>query len=238
MFNFEVLQKIPDSYRKSFIADGANGICYRTSYGDVYKEFISGITENNDLEMLTSIDNPYFAFPRILVYLKEKTHAGLTGYRMDYVEGVRFCEIDPNIPIKVLIKASRNIERGILDFTRQYSILIYDLNRDNVLFQDNNEFKIVDTDLYEYYPSEGLYYNLKYNMKQWNEYMLYNLGCALDTFYSNELNLHLEIAINNGKICASNLIKEIIAEVKKQTNGDIKTLNDYNEGIKLIRKRE
>lgn len=238
MANFEVLQRIPDSYRKSYVSEGANAICYRTSNGYVYKEFINGISENNDLEMLSKIHNPYFAFPRRLIYLKEKTLAGLVGYIMDYVDGILFYEIDPKTPIEVLIKASKNIEKAILEFTRKYSILIYDLNNGNVLFQNNNEFRIVDTDLYEYSPSNGLYYNLKYNMKQWNEYMLYNFGFSFNTFYSDVLNLRFEIAMNNGKISASSLIKEVVFEIERKLNASVKTLDDYNQGIKLIRKKE
>ena len=238
MANFEVLDEIPQTYRKQFIGDGANGVCFKTEDGDVFKEFIYTPTNQGNIEILSSLQSSFFTFPKTLVYVGEKNKDTLVGYKMDYVDGVPFDELNPNTRVEEVLESIKNIERAILELTRHHSILLFDLHNDNVLFQRDNQIKVLDTDMYEYSPSSETYENSKYNMRVWNEFMLYNFGCQFDAFYSELLNLRFEIALTNGKLKSSDILEEVICEMRKISHSEITSLDDYNEGLKLIKRKE
>lgn len=233
MAKIEVLETIPDSYKRSFINSGANGRCYKTEYGDVYKEFSSRFIYEEEIKTIGNIDSNYFAFPNIIVYLRKK----LKGYRMDFVEGEFFKKLDRKTKIKVLINAAINMEKEIINLSKEYGIGLYDLNDGNVIFQSTNEFKVMDTDLYEIASSYELYDLLKRNIKEWNEFLLYNMACKSNIFKSDKLNNRFELALHNGKVRASDLIMEIVSEIRKEIKKDIITLDDYYNGIKIIKRK-
>ena len=71
-----------------------------------------------------------------------------------------------------------------------------------------------------------------------NIYLLYNLMCYTNAFYSERLNLRFEIAMYTGKIKSSDMIEELLEEIRLDTGIDSKTLEDFFEGMKLIRRRK
>ena len=238
MQRFEVLDSIPAEYKHKFINDGANGDCYRMLNGDVYKEFKMHFPFERELDILSTLKSPFFAFPKKLVYVGDYRTDCLTGYTMDYVDGVTFKELDRKTRIDDLLQASRDIENEILQITKHHGILLYDLNNGNVFIRPDVSFGVIDTDYYEYAPSNEAYDNAKYNMKMWNEYLLYNLMCYTNAFYSERLNLRFEIAMYTGKIKSSDMIEELLEEIRLDTGIDSKTLEDFFEGMKLIRRRK
>ena len=44
--------------------------------------------------------------------------------------------------------------------------------------------------------------------------------------------------MHTGKYKASDIIEEVVKEIRNQTSIDVNTLEDYYEGIKLIKKKE
>lgn len=238
MDNIEVLPSIPQEYKQQIIGAGEHGKCYKTSDGEVYKEFKGKYAYEKDLLMLSQIQSPYFAFPNKIIYLEEKLPENLKGYIMDYVDGSSFNNIDRKTKIDAIISAALDVEKNIFEISRYFYISLFDLHNNNVFFCPNNQFKIIDTDLYEYVPYKDVYGTLRENMKEWNEYLLYNLECMFECFKSREINLHFEIAMHTGKYKASDILSEVVSEIRKETKEDVSTLEDYYEGIKLIKKKE
>ena len=62
MQKYEVLDSIPECYKKEYIGAGTNGVCYKTSQGEVFKEFKGTFTFGRDIEELVKIQSPFFAF--------------------------------------------------------------------------------------------------------------------------------------------------------------------------------
>ena len=238
MDNFIVLKSIPEEFKKEAINAGAHGICYKTSDGEVYKEFMTKYAYQKDLEILSQIQSPFFAFPKKIIYLNKKDPDNLKGYIMDYVDGINFKGIDRKIKIDALIESALEVEKEIFAISKDFYISLFDLHNNNVLFQKNNKFKIIDTDLYEYVPYKDVLATLKANMMEWNEFFLYNLECMFECFLNSKLNLHFEIAMRNGKYKASDILSEVVDEIRKETYTEIDTLEDYYEGIKIIKKKE
>ena len=238
MAKFEVFDTIPSEYKQSYLGEGTHGDCYLTSYGDVYKEFKGSFPYDTELGMTSEIVLPSFAFPTKLVYLGKKDPSALKGYRMDRVIGKKFCDLDPKTKIEVLLDAARGVEKDILELVKYHAIVLYDLNNANVLFQNNDTFRVIDTDLYYWMPSEETYDNLKQSMMEWNEYLLYNMKGGRQAFYSEKLNNYHEIALTNGKYRASSVIEEVLDEIRVNTGIEPTTLEEYNESVKLIKRKE
>ena len=59
---YVVLDRVPDSYKYKFIGNGANGRCYLTSEGEVYIEFGGRLCFKDSLDIMTGLNNPFFAF--------------------------------------------------------------------------------------------------------------------------------------------------------------------------------
>ena len=238
MANFEVVDTIPSTYKLKKLGDGANGNTYITSDGDVYKEFKGLYTYETELEKLSETISPSFVFPNMIVYLGRKSSDTIKGYRMDYISGTRFDELDPKTRISVLLEAAKKVEKDIILLAQYSGIVLYDVNRANVILQNDNTLKVVDTDLFMYMPSSELYENLKLSMKEWNEFLLYTLKGGTMVFKSGLLNLRHEIAVYNGKIRASDVIEDVLNEIRHTTHEDVSTLEEYYEGLKLIKREE
>ena len=238
MAKFEVVPTIPSEYRYKYLNEGANGVCYLTTQGDVFKQFRMPCPYERELGRLSELENPSFTFPSKLVYLGVKDPLTLKGYRMNYVTGTKFSDLDPKVRMELIINASKVVEDNIIYITKESGLVIIDISNDNVLFLDNNAFNVFDTDLYDFDLYEESYDNIKANMKEWNQFMLGELKGGTRLFLSSDLNNQHEIAMIHGKYRASEVIQRVMAEIRKQTGYYPETLGDYQEGVKLIKRKE
>ena len=238
MANFEVVDAIPSTYKLRSLGEGANGNTYITSDGDVYKEFKGLYTYGEELERLSETVSPSFAFPNMIIYLGRKSSDTIKGYRMDYISGTRFDALDPKTRISVLLEAAKKVEKDIILLAKYSGIVLYDVNRANVILQNDDTLKVIDTDLFMYLPSSEVYENLKLSMKEWNEFLLYTLKGGTTVFKSGLLNWRHEVAVFNGKLRASEVIEAVLSEIRQTTHEDVSTLEEYYEGLKLIKREE
>lgn len=236
MPKFEVVDTIPAAYRKVEFKGGTNGKCYLTADGDVYKHFGYPYPYDYELGVLSDAESDTFAFPTTVVYLGSKDPINLKGYRMPLEQGWTFDKLNTKTKMEILLNASRIVEDEALRLAKESGIVLEDVNNGNVVFRRNNTFGIYDTDLYYVHPNEETYEDAKQTMKEWNDYMLHNLGVNMDAFYSDTLNLHTELAIDSGKYRASELMEEIMTEMRTQGRIDPITLEDFNQGMRLIRR--
>lgn len=239
MARYEELETIPATYRKVMLEggdSGANGVCYLTSDGDVYKHFRMPFPYDYELGVLSEIESPSFAFPTCLVYLGKKDPVNLKGYRMDLVQGKKFAQLDPKTRIDLLLEAARKVEKDIVELAKNHAVVLYDVNNSNVIFQRDNTFRVIDTDLYMYQPSEEQYLNCMESMKEWNEYFLMNLKGGSLCFKSWALNEYHENALYQGDYPASYVTEKVIGEMRRNTGIDPVTLEEYYEGVQLLKK--
>lgn len=232
-----ILSSIPKEYTKIEIGSGTSGICYLTNDGKVFKKINYELTSLSVIKYLCNVKNSSFVFPTHLIYLNKKSKLEFIGYLMEYIKGISFTDIDKNTNIDLIVNAIKEVENNIILFSKENNILINDLHDGNVLFTKDNKLKIIDIDLYEYSYFEDIYPIIKYNLREWNEFILYTLNCRLSCFKSDILNLHHEISVTNGKYKSSDIIEEIIQGIQKEKCEDVKTLDDYYNGLKLVKKR-
>ena len=132
-----------DNFKDIYLSKGGAGKCFITLDGNsVYKEFY----EKNNKCFHPKEDSDVFVFPKALVYNHEEE---LTGYLMDYINGNTFNNLSSNFDLHVLIDNIKLIEQEILKHSLYFMTMI-DLNYGNILIDENNRFRIIDTDGYYY----------------------------------------------------------------------------------------
>ena len=224
---YEILDYIPDSYRYKKLGSGAHGTAYLTEDGMVFKELNNGVKYPDDLRAQTTLESKYFAFPRRITYLGERSDDRLTGYLCHHKDGVVFDDIPGTVRLDSIITASSNLEVDMTNLTRYYGVVVDDL--------DNNG--VFDTEQYECFSLEEYPENIKKNIRAWAEYLLYNMGAYLDAFKDWKLNMHFESAVYYGKFRPSEFLRELVEAIRKASGEQIETLDDYDRYFSLIKKR-
>ena len=148
------------------INKGRNGICYLTKDNQVLK-VINDINETK-LSELMKYNSESFIFPKSLVY--EKKSNKCIGYLMDYVDGMPVKFIPETTLLDKYTHSIKKIEEEIAKLT-VYKLHIIDAGISNVLFDVNEDLKVVDTDFYE--PKSELKNLYSVNMSSYNYGAIY-----------------------------------------------------------------
>ena len=228
--------EIPGGFKSKFLGKGANGECFLTDTGAVFKQMKYREENYDDIVGITKLESDYFAFPKELVYQGERSASTLVGYTMDYVDGVSIRSLGPETNIRDLINALANLEHEIAVLSKDQNLVCYDLNYGNMLYQkDKKEFKVVDTDLYYFDLHEEYPYVLKQNIKELSEYILYYLAGYYD-FKDYNINLYFEICVTNGKARPSRVLTDILNALEKEMHEEVNTLGDFKANLQLIKR--
>ena len=236
---YEVLDHIPASYKKKSLGRGCHGECFLTEDGLAYKELDNGVKYPEDLRGLTTVTSEFFAFPKKIIYLGTRSDDTLQGYLCDYVEGIDFRQIPSDTSIIDIIRASEHFEKGMAEVTMHKGVVVDDLdNNGNVLYlPEKKEFKAIDTEQYECFSLEEYRTNMKKNLRQWARFILYGLHMTPYSFNNETLNLHLEMATYYGRFRPSIFLYDVLDEIRNEICDSVETLEDYEEGIKLIKRK-
>jgi len=220
--------KIPEEYRKNYIGSGDNGNCYLISNNEVFKTFFyPEIFEKRVIE-LTKMNNPYFIFPKKIVYVKNK----FVGYIMDYVDGVTLDKMK-NIDIFKYIEDIKNIEYYIAVLSRRGYFLM-DFKNANIMIDKNNNIKIIDTDYFLKTDNTDKLYNT--NIHDFAFAILRPfVNIYRDSFKSRELEYKRRLLID-GKYLPSKFLIDILKEYRLILLNEVNNTSDMKESMRLLLK--
>ena len=225
----------PNDFKKNYIGEGCNGICYLISNGkQVYKEMKHDQIDAYLLKQFTYFDSDVIAYPRRIVYKDQIDDKNIIGYIYDYVEGKRLDEIDDSENIHDIINASNDFEEG-LKKEAERGIFAYD---PNPIYTPDKKIKLVDTDAFEMSYDE-IYYIYKCSMQSWGDFMLHVLKMNYNFIYNNpKIHEYFMLLVRQGKMKPSKFIQCILDEIERQTNQNVQTVKDFKEGQELILKKK
>lgn len=228
-----IVDDIPLDYYKEQVGSGVMGRCFLTSENKVYKEFKDSYNGVSTFDYLTEVKYDFFVFPEILIYLNDCCSHKLVGYLMPYVRGCDFDNLDGNIKVDNFIEALKKLEAQIRIMSDE--ILIEDMNPNNMIYNSyNNSIFVIDTDLYIKTPHDP-YRTYRENIKELASSTLRLINDAEKLSF--RINQIIRESILYGVISPSLVYSEVTEEVERRLNMDIKTLNDLNQGIRLVRRK-
>ena len=133
------------------LGEGHDAICYKNDKNRVYKIFknkkiINEMTVktilNGDRELFSSLSNDSVHTPDLLVFDDSKR---IVGYSYPYVSGTVISQMSEDITVSQLFE---NYDKllGDIDKISEKGFYIKGIHRDNILFDENNTFHIIDLD--------------------------------------------------------------------------------------------
>ena len=231
-----VLNNIPN-LNEHELGRGAYGRCFLAKDNTVLKLFYTNERDiYQNIERMSHLESPNFAFPKDLVYLKEISDSGFIGYYMDFIEGDHFDVLDGSINLDTFLTSLCKLESEIRRLTFDYGLKIFDIAYDNSFYSSDDDIKIIDTDLYTF---SDLPYNqlLSHNFSEVSDLISeYFIRANERRFKSDRLKDYL-YDFYDGLINPSAYLYEVIEEIRRESSEEIKDYNSFKNNIKLIMKR-
>lgn len=234
------LEQIPESFTKKNIDPRKNTLdkCFLTDDNRVFKKLKDMNPYIKEYEFLAKQSSKTFIFPDELVFLKKGDDFEFCGYLMEYIQGNILRTQKRDIQLSNLIKAMQVLETSIKNDISLNSVEINDLNLGNIIYTENNTLKVIDTDLYDYNSTPRLQDLYIKNIREYNNsimaFIFENLAC----YDSHNIDLLKEINKYTiyGEIKASEMLKEYQYILSEYFQEEIKTLNQMDKKLALIRK--
>lgn len=184
---------------------GFNGTCYITKDGEFFK--LMEEPNMDTLEKLSKFSSPHFLFPKRLVYDK---HGKLIGYVREYVDGDTIANIPSEFNLDKYTSEIEKIENEIAVLTN-YKLHIVDAGVNNILYTNDGELRIIDTDFYE--PNSTISGLYAANMKNVGYSLMYPVCDITKPMRCNrDLNIYMQRTLD-GKMKPSDLIYEFAREI-------------------------
>ena len=218
------LDRIPRSLRMKKIGSSANGNFYLTSNNRVFKKFKEGSIDEILIELLMDLRYKGFTFPEQLVIVRNI----LAGYTNRRRNGLLLEQ--PNlkeIRIMDFLRAEQDFEKGLREFSYDTRLelvdprMFYTANKNliNVNSDMVREFNLAITD-----PGAENFRTYAASMEK----LLFD-----GEYYSPKLN-DLKRGCLQGYVEPSVFMSEALDRLDHYA--EINTLEDYNEGLVLLRK--
>ncbi len=216
-----------DELTQNEISSTDNGKCYRVNDDLVFK-YVENPNEDI-IKRLSKFYSTHFAFPRALVYENGK----LIGYIREFVIGEMITNLPEFVSFEKYTNEMERIEREIEVLTK-YKLRIVGLNRKNIIFDNEQGTRIIDTEgVFEENSSNNLYSS---NMIAFSSNIMYPVFNMNETEFTNEkLNRYKQMVLE-GKMNPSNLIHEINYELYGLGFDRVENLNDFKNQIKCLQK--
>lgn len=233
MQNEIIYENIPQEYYYKELGRGCNGICYLTKDKNVYKEYYEEINYLDTLKALSGYDSSIFMFPKKLIYLKEISKENLKGYTMNYASGCTFNELSDNIKIKKLIEDIKELEKEMAKLLYE-GIIIKDLNPTNLIYNEENGIKVIDTDFYEV-TYDDIY---SYRRREATIDLASTIISRIITdecYNDNEISKLITKCGGYGQMSNYVLLQEIMKIVENRY-GNINTLGEFKHCMTLTKK--
>jgi hypothetical protein len=228
MENRIYLDKVPRSLKMKKIGAGQNGKCYLTNKKQVYKEYYNKGIDDEITDRLTKLNYEGFTFPKQLVIVD----GVFKGYIKDYVEGQTIDSLDrTKTNIGDFLEALKAFETQLMEFSYDTELDVCDLNLHNLVYTNDNRIVNIDTDIIHpfIYPITNPYFE---NLKELSSSLQ---KIFLDgEFKSRELQQLQNECLVKGFMRPSTFISRALYRLDGYA--DINTIDDYEQGLVLLRK--
>lgn len=233
--NHIVFNKGTNSLKENYLKSGCHGSCYLIGNNLVYKEMPLEAMDPNRIRHFSFAESDYFSFPKMVVYNNQRSDENMVGYIMNYIEGIRIDKINKEEKIEDLINACEILEKEILRISRYEGIVLYDVSYDSMRYTKDKEIKLIDTDSYLFEPSEETSFNYKRSLRELSNNMMLLLAKGYP-FKDNNLSENYEKCIFYGGVKPSNMLMEILDQIRKETKENITTIEEYKEAQKILKR--
>lgn len=224
---------IPFSLKEKYIGSGEFGRVYKTSDGKVYKQFkYPKYTHEHVIDMYylgKSTPSDIFIFPEDLVFKNDL----LIGYITKLINGYSFDYIRQEINLETLINELKRLEREVVTYST-LKVKLHDFHQGNLFMSDKDKIHVLDTDEF-YYTDENVGITLERNLSQISFPIINGILDGQLSFEDKRLNYDKNTCFMGG-ILPSDYINEVINELNKYSEEEIKTVGDLQEGISLLLK--
>ncbi len=228
-----VLDEIPKGFYKKKLNRGVSARCYLTESGDVFKKYYQKVGYVNLLQMLSEQKSDMFVFPRDLVFLHDTRDENFVGYLMRYAKGVQFDSLDESIKMKQFLRHMLELEKEMLRLT-ECGIIMEDLNQGNILYDKEDGFTVVDTDLYDITLDDSFKQMYRESIKDLGETVVSEL-IGIGNFIMPQIQEEVYNCAAHGFIRPTTMLERIIALTEPEC-GKVETLADFERNITLMRK--
>ena len=226
-----------EDLKYKYLGSGKFGDCYLTKNNFVFKEFTCPCNKETEETLFyeCNINNKSFMFPLELIYKNDKDYTNLIGYLKKYSDGTFISDIDSNEKLENILRSIIIFEKNIKEISK-YKIRIFDLKNENVLYSKDNMLEVIDTDFYKVDNSLNYRDIIKCNMMEL-EYLISTNLIKINPYCLSPKKLFSYYeSTSDGKMLVSDYLYEIINEINKTIDYDIKSYSDFNDGIKLLLK--
>lgn len=232
------LDSIPESYKIKEVGRGANGVCYRTEAGKLFKHYFSQMDESFYLPLKDICDYSHSEnLPQIIEMIF--VQGNFDGYLRDYVDGTTIKELDLNTKVKPFIPAIKTFGMNMRDDIRT-GIQYRDMHSENVIYTPDGQIKVIDYDLF-YRTYDDMFFrdDLMYAFRvELSPTMLSLLMGSTETGipYIDALRTKCTSRYEN-PIRPDQAYEETINYLERELQTNIETFNEVREGISLLRKK-
>lgn len=235
------IRDFSDDYISQSLGKGVTAECFLTKDGTVFKKFDPNWAKllEEKAMYLQNFESDNFTFPKQLVYLDKK----YIGYIRDYAYGKTIDTLSDAINIKRMIEALKKLEESSNILSDKLSLI--DLSGENIVYDcSSNKMTIIDTDFFER-AENGIYYRgtrqiqTFFDNRTWISQSFYSLTKECEEISKIvSLKIAQALSINMmGFSAASTMLLEIIDELEKLTDREIKTIGDYKNCIKIVKEK-
>lgn len=237
MANKIILDEIPNDFMIKSLGSGVSAECFLTSDNKAFKKFY-GSNLGSMYKHLTTKDrhkSDIFVFPKTYVFQYNDDPDNFIGYLMEYIDGQKLSELESTTLLRDIISMVSMIEKDMKRLTYE-GLMFTDLNTNNIIFKKDKTPKIVDTDLYESTYDDFFGEMYRENIKELSSSIISDVIRGGFT-ESHDLNGYILDSLVHGSVLPSNVLEEVMLYIKSKTGIDVKTYEEYKNGLKLIKKK-
>ncbi len=216
--------KIPSEYMMNYLGHGFNASVYKLDEENVFKKFNYRGKFEESCKELMKLNSDTFVFPKELVY---ENHI-FVGYIMDYIKGKTLNKINENENIYDFINQVKKCEYDVSTLSI-YKYYIIDFKEENIMYTDDKQLKVIDTDYYYKSNNKELF---KDNLAS------YSVACLMPlmnvykyNFKDDRLN-HIKRLLIEGRVKPSSYYMEVLSALSHE----VSTFKEAREELKLILK--
>ena len=225
------LSSIPKGYFLNPLGEGIQGNCYLLDDNHVFKYFKYDYPDKEKIERLSELNSNLFMFPQRLVYLD----GNLIGYIMPYVEGNNLSNIGGETLMKEFVSSVDNVEKESKSLAETSHLMVCNTHYKNVILDKKSRIKIIDTTDFIFDDYNEDYKIYRHSIKELSNAILYPLFKSIN-IKDPKLEQYYLDAIIYGKCKSSYVLYEALNKMEKECGSEIKTYDDFEKGLRLIKR--
>lgn len=214
----------------------------------IYKENGIELHDEESFSKLIGVENETCIFPKARVEIDGQ----FQGYAMQYVDGYMLGDLIKSIDLKTLIDAINKAEKDLQQLAAK-KILLVDLNQGSLMWSNNGNIKIIDTDFFKQNKEISEEQAYSHNLESFNSLIEMELGILsgqtnsiIDFLQSNDeyTKLYMDYMLSSLKgnaMSVTELLSKAIEIFKSEFGIDVSNINEMEKFLKennLVKQEE